>query len=215
MTIVLIGGGKLAFQVAKILANCPIYSSKDIVSFCRHTGQNIRLPFPRVTSLPSSFDYVAAIGSPGYRELEVKYLTENVKSKSNALNIIDKSSIIADDASIIDKSGVIVLPGAIICSNASIGKFTLLGSGSIVEHDSTIGDFCNIGPGAVCCGETVINNKVLVGANATIIQKVTLGKSAVVGAGSVVIKNIKPRTVNVGNPSRMIRETTDKDAFKF
>lgn len=51
-----------------------------------------------------------------------------------------------------------------------------------------------------------IENDVWIAANAVILRGVTIGHGAVVAAGSVVTKNVPPRVVVAGNPSRIVRK---------
>ena len=54
--------------------------------------------------------------------------------------------------------------------------------------------------------EVIIENDVWIGFNSTIMKGVTIGRGAIIGAGSVVTKDIRPWTVNAGNPLKCIRE---------
>lgn len=53
--------------------------------------------------------------------------------------------------------------------------------------------------------EVVIEDDVWIGANVTVMKGVKIGKGAIVGAGSIVTKDIEPFTINVGNPSKILR----------
>ncbi len=96
---------------------------------------------------------------------------------------------------------------------------TLIDQGGI-----TIGDNVMLGPGVKIISTNhpldpeerktnvllnkpvVIGNGVWIGANVIVLPGVTIGDGATVGAGSVVTKDVKPRTVVVGNPARVIKE---------
>ena len=52
---------------------------------------------------------------------------------------------------------------------------------------------------------TRIGRGASIGSGAVILCGVTIGESAIVGAGAVVTKDVKPRTVVVGNPARFLR----------
>lgn len=54
--------------------------------------------------------------------------------------------------------------------------------------------------------EIIIEDDVWIGFNSAILRGVKIGKGAIIGSGSVVTKDVKPWTVNVGNPLRCIRE---------
>ena len=49
-----------------------------------------------------------------------------------------------------------------------------------------------------------IGNEVWVGGNVIILSGVSIGNGAIIGAGSVVSKDIKPYSINVGNPCKEI-----------
>ncbi len=56
--------------------------------------------------------------------------------------------------------------------------------------------------------EIVIEDDVWIGFNATIMKGVTIGKGAIIGANTVITKDIPPYAVVVGNPARIIKQTT-------
>jgi len=52
----------------------------------------------------------------------------------------------------------------------------------------------------------VIEDNVWIGAGAIVCPGVTVGRDSIVGAGSVVTRDVPPRVVAAGNPSRVIRD---------
>ncbi len=48
-----------------------------------------------------------------------------------------------------------------------------------------------------------------IGANATILPGITIGEGALVGAGAVVTRDVKPGTVVLGNPAKIIAQIED------
>ena len=57
-----------------------------------------------------------------------------------------------------------------------------------------------------------IGNDVWIGGNVVINPGVTIGSNVVIGSGSVVTKDIPSGVIAAGNPCRVIREITEKDA---
>nr|WP_276312607.1 DapH/DapD/GlmU-related protein [Bifidobacterium santillanense] len=53
------------------------------------------------------------------------------------------------------------------------------------------------------------------GGNVTVLGGVTIGDGCVIGAGAVVTKDIPANSVAVGNPARVIKTITDKDASVY
>ncbi|MBK0380649.1 acyltransferase [Mucilaginibacter segetis] len=56
--------------------------------------------------------------------------------------------------------------------------------------------------------EIIIEDDAWVGFNATIFKGVTVGKGAIIGANTVITKDVPPFAVVVGNPARIIKQTT-------
>jgi acetyltransferase-like isoleucine patch superfamily enzyme len=54
--------------------------------------------------------------------------------------------------------------------------------------------------------EIVIEDDVWIGLNSVILRGVKIGRGAIIGAGSIVTKDVRPWTVNAGNPLKCIRE---------
>jgi acetyltransferase-like isoleucine patch superfamily enzyme len=52
---------------------------------------------------------------------------------------------------------------------------------------------------------------VFVGVNSVILAGVTVGRYAIIGAGSVVTSNIRPYSVAMGNPARVVRQIRDDE----
>jgi len=81
----------------------------------------------------------------------------------------------------------------VIHPKATIGRCVTL------RHCVTIGNNGKDGEAPV------LMNNVNVGANSVIIGPVTIGENAVIGAGTVVTKDVKEKSVVVGNPSRVVK----------
>ena len=112
--LVLVGSGRLAFQIADIIRQIKLYDDYDFYSYCRHAALSVNTPFQRILDLPNSFSYVVAVGNPSQRMEEVMMIN-NLNSNSTPLNII-ASSYVSSNASIPNNSGIIALPSSIIIS---------------------------------------------------------------------------------------------------
>jgi phenylacetic acid degradation protein/carnitine operon protein CaiE len=126
-------------------------------------------------------------------------------------------------------------PQATVTGNVVIGKDVYIGPGCALRGDwgkIIIEDGCNvqenctvhmfpgvtvllkhgahIGHGAIIHGATIGRN-CLVGMNAVIMDEVALGDECIVGALCFIKQgeNIPPRSLVVGNPSKIIKQVTD------
>ena len=129
-----------------------------------------------------------------------------------------------------------VHPQACVTGNVIIGKDVYIGPGAAIRGDwgqIIIEDGCNvqenctihmfpgvsvilkenshIGHGAVIHGATIGKN-CLVGMNAVIMDNVVLGDECIVGALTLIKADviIPPRSVVVGNPSKIVKEVSDE-----
>jgi UDP-2-acetamido-3-amino-2,3-dideoxy-glucuronate N-acetyltransferase len=109
-----------------------------------------------------------------------------------------------------------------------IGSRCKIQNGVSVYNGVEIGDDVFVGPNACFTNDKVprafnsdwkitptsIKNGVSIGANATIVCGVTIGEYAMVAAGSVVTKDVRPYTLVVGNPARVVAQI-DRDGNRI
>ncbi len=98
--------------------------------------------------------------------------------------------------------GQIIMNGAVLTQDLSIGKGCLIHVHVSVHHDCRVGDFCELSPGCRLLGMTTIGNLVSIGSGAVILPGISVGDEAVVGAGSVVTKNVAAGSMVKGVPAR-------------
>lgn len=97
---------------------------------------------------------------------------------------------------------------AIIGNNFQIGYG---GLGCIIHAKSVIGNNVHIGTNVTIGGNAreegvpFIEDEVYIGSGAQVLGPIRIGTGSVIGANAVVTKNIEPRTVVVGNPSKVIK----------
>lgn len=102
--------------------------------------------------------------------------------------------------------GTVVIGGATININASIGKHVIINTNASVGHDCAIGDYVHIAPNVALAGNVTVGEGTHIGIGATVIQGVKIGKWCVIGAGAAVIKDVLDGDMVVGNPARVIKE---------
>ena len=101
--------------------------------------------------------------------------------------------------------GTVVMQGAIIQSDTTIGKHCIINTRASVDHECIIEDFVHISPGAVLCGNVSVGEGTWIGAGATIAPGIKIGKWSIIGAGAVVVRDVEANTVVAGVPAKVIK----------
>ena len=100
--------------------------------------------------------------------------------------------------------------------NISIGNKSNVQDNAVVHCDpgypAIIGNECIVGHGAIVHGAKLGNN-VLIGMHATILNGAEVGDFCIIGANALVTSNtiIKPRSLVLGSPAKVIREITPEE----
>lgn len=116
---------------------------------------------------------------------------------------IHPSAVIAKDVMI--GEGTSIMAGAVLNPSCRIGRFCIVNTRASLDHDCIMGDFSSLGPGAVTGGNCRVGNWAAIGVGAVLRHGVSVGEHSVVGGGSMVVKDISPKVVAYGVPSRQIR----------
>tara|TARA_Y100001970_G_scaffold2676_1_gene3117 strand:- start:8 stop:694 length:687 start_codon:yes stop_codon:yes gene_type:complete len=139
------------------------------------------------------------------KELEKKDITP--------LEIISKDAYF-NDKKMLGK-GIQLFPNATVQTNAKVGDYSILNTGSILEHDCFVGKGVHIMPGAVIGGNAYISDFVTIGMNATVMPKINIEEGAFIGAGAVVTKDVKKNEVVTGNPAKFLKNIKHKFDLSF
>lgn len=125
---------------------------------------------------------------------------------------------------------VVILPGAVIGSDANIcshcliendvviGDRVTIKSGVQVWDGLTLADDVFVGPNVSFSNDvfprsrqrpgsfarTKVEHNASIGAGAVILPGLTIGRNAMVGAGAVVTRSVPPNAIVVGNPARIV-----------
>lgn len=148
-------------------------------------------------------NFVISIGKNEIRKkiskiLDVRFIT-----------LVDSNAIVAQ--SVFLDEGTVVMPSAVINSDAKVGKHCIINTGAVIEHDCIIEDYVHISPNATITGGVSIGEGSHLGAGAVVIPGVVIGKWVTIGAGSVIIKDIPDYVTVVGNPGRVIKNKEEKN----
>ncbi len=102
-------------------------------------------------------------------------------------------------------AGSVVMAGAVVNSDAFIGKHCIINTNASVDHDCKLADYVHVSPNVALCGNVEVGEGTHVGAGTVVIPGVKIGKWCNIGAGSVIIKNVPDNSTVVGNPGRIIK----------
>lgn len=140
----------------------------------------------------------------------------------NNISIGKKCSIHENVKILVNKEGKINIGNNTLIStncniNAGVGKITIgdnvmiAANSYIINNDHEI--YQNLSPklSGHITRNIIIEDNVWIGANCVILKGVKIGEGAIIGAGSIVTKDIKPYSINVGNPCKMIKFRFDKE----
>ncbi len=215
--LVLLGPGGHASVVLEILKQ---YQEIEIIGFTDADNSNDHLykDFPilgtdevlaELIKENKATHVFITVGSTGDNSLRKKLFEKVISLGYQSLNIIDKSSKIAEDVNL--KTGNLISPGVIINPGVIIGKNNIINTGAIIEHESQIGNHTHIAPGSLLAGNVEIGDLSHIGLGARVIEEIKIGKNCLIGAGAVVIKDVPDNSVVVGNPGRIIRKRGELD----
>jgi sugar O-acyltransferase (sialic acid O-acetyltransferase NeuD family) len=144
---------------------------------------------------------IVAIGSRKFRSEISSWLAAN---RISLISAIHPSAQLARGVTV--GSGTVVMAGAVVNSDCSIGYDVIINTNASVDHDCTVGDGVHIAPGAVLCGGITVGDMAFVCAGASIAPNITIGDRAVVGAGATVIYDVPDGVTVVGTPARLLEK---------
>jgi len=98
--------------------------------------------------------------------------------------------------------GTVIMPGASIGPNCTIGKFCIINSNVSVDHDCEVKDFSSLSPGVTVAGNVNIGESTTIYMNSAIANSVSIGNNAIIGACSFVKDNVADNQINYGIPSK-------------
>ncbi len=102
--------------------------------------------------------------------------------------LVSKSAIIKTNSSI--GKGSIVMDNAYLSQNVKIGKNCFIGINALISHDFKCDDYVEISHKVKIAGNVKIHESSFVGLGSIIIQKKEIGKNSFVGAGVLLKKNL-------------------------
>lgn len=185
---------------------------KVVLDILQQRGQSVSLicdDYPKVTTIQN-----IPVTTPDEADLNNFQILFSVGNNRTRFHLAQKFSgpyfqaihpkaIIAP--SVVIENGTVIMAGAVINSEAHIGKHVIVNTGAMVDHECMIGDFVHISPGVALAGNVHVGEGTHIGIGACIIQGVTIGRWCTIGAGAVILRDVPDYAVVVGNPGKIIK----------
>jgi len=161
-----------------------------------------------IVKFPGCF-FLVLVGNPNTLFVK-KRLVKHLDIKPEQLaTLIHPKTEISKNTKI--GSGSVVLSGATVMANASIGNCCYIASSVNVGHDTIIDDYAFIAPLCGIPGNVKVEEGAYFGISSCVRGGVTVGRWSIVGMGSVVTADVPPYHVVAGNPARIIRKRNPLD----
>lgn len=144
--------------------------------------------------------FTCALGDIKYKE---KYVNIILKKGGQFITLIHRDAYVCKMNTTVG-IGCLILAGARIHCDATIGNFVTMQPYSIVGHDIIVGDWCHINAHAVIGGTSIIEPRVTLHTTSFIVPKSHVEEGATVGAGSVAMRRVKAGQTVFGVPAKPV-----------
>lgn len=155
----------------------------------------------------SRFEFVVAIGDNRSRASVFQRL---LTRGGTPLTVLHTKAVVSKRASI--GPGTVVMAGAIVNPGAQIGANCILNTGCSVDHDCAVADNVHLCPGVRLAGMVQIGAYTMLGTGACVTPQRCVGAGSLVGAGSIVVRNLPDNCSAFGNPARVHRFLSTRNA---
>lgn len=126
-------------------------------------------------------DFFVAIGRS---EIRQRIMEEIEEGDGKLAVLIHPDAVISSDVTI--GKGTVVMAGVIINADTIIGRGVIVNTASSVDHDCVISDYCHVSVGVRLSGTVNVGLHTWVGAGAVISNNIDICGNCIIGAGAVV-----------------------------
>ena len=163
--------------------------------------------FDDVKDFPDNVEFVIANGEPKYREKLYKRIIENGYTLAT---IIGNGCTILPDTTI-GKGCILydcgVSTGVNIGDNVIINTKACIGHDANIKSHSVVSAFCFIG------GFSTIGYRNYLAPGSMIKDRINIGDDTIISLGAVVLRNVREKSIMIGNPAKKIGENLEGIVF--
>ena len=204
----IIGAGGLGREVAWLVAD--INRQKREWDFIGFVDDGVQGQTPEGYPVLGTLDYFFELSSHPWVVVAIadsqvrKAITQRLHTQGiNIATLIHPSVSMSDFVQV--GIGSIICSGAVITTNVTLGKASIVNPNCFIGHDTALEDFVSLMPGSNLAGEVKVEEGCYFGLNSCVINRTNIGKWSIIGAGATVISDIPDYSVAVGVPARVIK----------
>lgn len=212
--IVIVGAGGYARAIHDAIT-CD--NAFDIVGFVDNqagAGQRFcDIPVqPESDFLASGYDgaIAVALGDNALREKVVQGLKKALPQASYPI-ISHPRAVVSRSAHV--GEGCVILAGAVVGANVTLGVFSSIWSNAVIEHDSVAADFVTLAPSATTGGSVTIGARTFLGLGCAVIHGVNVGRDCVLAAGAVLTTDCRDQSVMAGVPALEKKQRQPREPY--
>jgi sugar O-acyltransferase (sialic acid O-acetyltransferase NeuD family) len=104
--------------------------------------------------------------------------------------------------------GSIVLSGTVLTAAVNVGAHVVAMPGVVLTHDDVVGDYATLCAGVTLGGGVTVGEAAYLGMGALVRERLTVGAESILGMGAVLLHDLPRDEIWAGLPAGSIRRTT-------
>lgn len=210
MDILIIGGGSRAKVLMDLLER---EGRHRVVGHLLDPAVPIEAPLDlpalgRLEDLPAIADRlnvsqgIIAINDVGQRMAAVQRI-HALMPAFTYVSAVDPAAIVSNGVQL--GAGSVVLAGARIEPDVTIGEHAFIGARAVIGADSSLGSFSSVSAGATIGEACHVGSGSAIGMNAALVERTVVGTHCVVTPGAMVLESVPDLHVAEASPARCTR----------